>query len=68
MEAFIFLLVLFGVPLLIVIGLLAAGNAVARPIMRAQHERDVERDMRQAVADANLQQQIARRLLSEYRD
>ena len=68
MEAFIFLLILFGVPLAIGIALLAAGNAVARPIMRAQRERDVERDIRHQVAEANLHQQVARRLLGEYKD
>jgi hypothetical protein len=66
MEAILFLLVIFGVPLLIYIGLVAAGSAVAKPIMRAQHVKDVERDMRREVSEANLRQQVARKLLSEY--
>jgi hypothetical protein len=67
-EAILFLLVIFGVPLLIFIGLVSAGNAVARPMMEAQHVKDVERSMRREVAEANLRQQIARKLLDEYEE
>lgn len=68
MEAILFLLVIFGVPLLIYIGLVAAGSAVAKPMFDAQHEKDVEREIRREVAEANLRQKIARRLLDEYED
>lgn len=61
-----FLLVIFGVPLAIYIGLVAAGSAVAKPVMRAQHAKDIERDLRREVADADLRQQAARKLLKEY--
>jgi hypothetical protein len=66
MEGILFLLVIFGLPLLIYIGLVAASSAVAKPMFEAQHERDVERDMRREVSEANLRQQIARKLLDEY--
>lgn len=68
MEAILFLLVIFGVPLLIYIGLVAAGSAVAKPMKQAQHVKDVERNMRREVAEANLRQQVARKLLDEYED
>ena len=68
MEAILFLLVIIGVPLLIYIGLVAAGSAVAKPMFDAQHEKDVEREIRREVAEANLRQKIARRLLDEYED
>lgn len=66
MEGILLILGLIGVPLLIYIGLVSAGNAVARPFMEAQHEKDIERDMRREVKDANLRQDIARKLLNEY--
>lgn len=68
MEALLFLLVIFGVPLLIYIGAVAAAGAAARPFMDAQHAKDVERSMRREVAEANLRQQLARKLLDEYED
>lgn len=68
MEAILFLLVIFGVPLLIYIGLVAAGSAVARPMFEAQHERDVERDLRREIAEVNLRQRVARKLLDEFED
>lgn len=63
--AFIFLLVILGVPLIIFIGLLSAGNAVAKPIMRAQRSREIENDMRRHTFELDEQQRIARKLLKE---
>jgi hypothetical protein len=63
--AIFFLIVILGVPLLIFIGLLSAGNAVAKPIMRAQRSREIENEMRQYAFDLDEQQRIARKLLDE---
>jgi len=66
MEGILLIVGLLGIPLIIYIGAVAAGSAVAKPIMRAQHVKEVERDMRHEVAEANLRQQVARKLLNEY--
>ena len=66
MEGILLLIGLVVIPLLIFIGLFLAGSAVAKPVLEAQHVREIERDMRREVDDANLRQQVARKLLREY--
>ncbi|MBN9151517.1 MAG: hypothetical protein J0H56_08875 [Micrococcales bacterium] len=64
--AIFFLLVIIGLPLLIFIGALIAGNALAKPVFKEQRSKDMERELRWAFEDANEQQRIARKLLKEY--
>lgn len=65
MEAFVFLAVIIGVPLVLYIAVVAAGSAVAKPIMRDQRDRQIEKDLRVEVADADARQRAARKLLKE---
>lgn len=66
MDALGFLLVLFGVPAAIfAVGYLLL-CAAARPALRAQRDRQIERDLRVEIADASARQTAARKILREH--
>lgn len=63
-----FLFVIFGIPLLIYIGVVYFASWAAKPALKARAVREMEKDMRADAEWADERQNIARKLLGEYED